>query len=129
MAVTISGTSGINQDGVGSAPIKTFTSSNQSIPTATSQLFSVSHGLGATPRFVSLVAVCLTANNGWSVGDETAVMINAVDNGAYQGMPWANSTTIGWTSGSAVMILNRTNYYSLNIINNTNWALKVYAFL
>lgn len=128
MAVTISGTSGINQDSVGTAPIKSFTSANQAIPTAASQLFSVTHGLGVTPRLVRLVGVCLTANNGWSVGDECEVMIGAVDNGAYQTKPWANSTTVGWTSGSALMILNRTNYFSLNITNNTNWALKVYAF-
>jgi hypothetical protein len=128
MAVTISGTSGINQDSIGTAPIKSFTSANQAIPTAASQLFSVSHGLGSTPRLVRIVAVCLTANNGWAVGDETQVLFNAVDNGTYQTMPWANATTVGWTSGSGISIINRTNYYLLNIINNTNWALKVYAF-
>lgn len=128
MAVTISGTSGINQDNVGTAPIKSFTSANQSIPTATSLAFTVSHGLGVVPRLIRVVAVCLTANNGWSVGDEIEPMFNAVDNGNQQTRPYANSTVVGYFSGSSICIINRTNQYSLNIINNTNWALKVYAF-
>jgi hypothetical protein len=128
MAVTISGTSGINQDNIGTAPIKSFTSTNQSIPTATSQAFTVAHGLGVTPRIFHVVAVCLTANNGWAVGDETDFMTNAVDNGNQQTRPYANSTVVGYFSGSGIIILNRTNQYGLNLINNTNWAIKVYAF-
>lgn len=128
MAVTISGTNGINQDNIGTAPIKSFTSTNQSIPTATNQAFTVTHGLGTTPRIIRVVAVCLTANNGWAVGDEVEPMLNAVDNGNQQMRPYANSTVVGYWSGSAMVIINRTNQYGLNIINNTNWAIKVYAF-
>lgn len=129
MAVTINGTSGINQDNVGTAPLKSFTSSNQSMLTATSQLATVAHGLGVVPRIVRVVAVCVVANNGWSVGDEMEPMFNCVDNGNQQIRPWANATNIYWTSGSAIIIVNRTNYYSLNIINNTSWNMKAYAFV
>jgi hypothetical protein len=128
MAVTISGTSGINQDNIGTAPIKSFTSATQNCPTATSQAYTVTHTLGAVPRIVRLVAVCTVANNGWAVGDESEVMINGVDNGAYQQMPWCNSTQIGWSSGSQMVISNRTNWYNLGLISNTNFVLKVYAF-
>ena len=76
-----------------------------------------------------VVAVCTSAINGWSVGDETDIMINMVDNGALQVLPWADATNIYWGSGSSMMICNRTNQFSYNIINaGANWSVKVYAF-
>lgn len=128
MAVTISGTSGINQDNIGTAPLKSFTSSNQSIPTATGQAFTVAHGLGVVPRIVRVVAVCLSASGGYSAGDETEPMFNNIDNGNQQTRPWANATYVGYQSGSSVVIMNLTNQYGLNITNNSSWAIKVYAF-
>jgi len=106
---------------------KSFTSSNQAIPTAINQYFTVAHGLGVTPKFVRVVAVCLTANNGWAVDDEVELMFNAIDNGNQQMRAYANATNVGYYSGSSMPIMNFTNQYTLNIINNTNWAVKVYA--
>jgi hypothetical protein len=131
MAVTISGTSGINQDGVGTAPIKSFTSTNQAIPTAASQSFTVAHGLGVTPRIFYVRAVCLVADNGYAVGDEANYSINSTNNGNQQlgqGAVFANSTNVGYVSGSTMMIIRRSDQFSVNIINNSNWAIKVYAF-
>lgn len=128
MALSLSGTLGVSQDAVGSAPVKSYSSSNLSIPTTNNQITTVNHGLGVTPRLVRVVAVCLTAVNGWAIGDEGEVLFNCVDNGTYQVMWWANSTQVGFSSGSGVMIINRTNGYTFNILNNSSFALKVYAF-
>jgi hypothetical protein len=131
MPVTINGTTGINQDGVGTAPIRSFTSANLAVPTATSQSFTVAHGLGVTPRITRVVAVCLVADSGYSVGDEANLSINAVNNGNQQigqGAMWASSTVVGYVSGSTLMIIRRSDQFAVSIISNNNWAIKVYAF-
>jgi hypothetical protein len=134
MAVTLVSTgiqfpdSTIQTTAASSALTKSFTSSNQSVPTAASQLFTVAHGLGTIPKLLRVVAVCTTAVNNWAVGDEGEIAINAVDNGNLQLFPWCDSTNVYYTSGSNVLIFNRTNYYSYSLINNSNFAIKVYAF-
>jgi hypothetical protein len=133
MASTTIGSSGVTfpdatTQATAAVITKAFTSSNQAIPTATQQNFNVAHGLGTTPKIVRLVAVCLTAVNGWAVGDESEVLFGCVDNGALQVFCWADATNVGYNSGSAVLIMNRTTQFSYNIINNSNFALKIYAF-
>jgi len=129
MVMSLSGTTGATfPDGTTQpSAIRTFVSSNLSIPTAASQLFSVAHGLGQIPRFIRLVGVCLVANNGYSVGDETEPTFNCADNGNIQFNPWADATNIGYSSGSGLIIARRTDLWAVNLINNTNWALKIYA--
>ena len=133
MAATTIGTSGVTFPDATTqttAPVitKKYESTNQSIATTTSQAFQLAHSLGTVPKIIVLTAVCLTSNNGWTAGQQTEVMVGCIDNGAIQAMPWADSTNVYWTSGSGMIVFNQTNYYSLNIINNSNWAIKVYAY-
>lgn len=133
MAATTIGTSGVTFPDAttqSTAPVftKKYESTNQNVPTATGQAFQLAHSLGVMPKLIVIAAVCTTANNGWTVGQQTQVMIGCTDNGAVQAMPWADSTYVYWTSGAGLIVFNQTNYYSLNLINNTNWAIKVYAY-
>lgn len=129
MAVTISGTSGISQDGVGTAIIKSFTSANQSTPTANNTAYTISHTLGVVPKIVRLVAVCTTAVSGYSVGDETEVLISSNTNGNYQAFCWASATQLGYNSGPGNMIVtDKSTAASVNLQSNSNFALKYYAF-
>lgn len=107
---------------------KSFTSGNLSIPTSAGIVVSTAHGLGVVPKIIRVVAVCLTADLGYSVGDEIEPMFNAVNNGNQQTRPWANATNVYFATGSAMTILDLSNQYASTVLNNTNWAVKVYAF-
>jgi hypothetical protein len=105
-----------------------FTSSNQAVPTATNTAYTVAHTLGVVPKIVRLVAVCTTAASGYSIGDETEVLLNTTTNGNLQTFYWANSSTVGWYSAGAMIISDRSSGASVSLISNANFALKVYAF-
>jgi hypothetical protein len=108
---------------------KSFVSSNQSIPTATGQLFTVAHGMGVVPKILRLVAVCLTAQYGWTVGAEGDILVNSISNGNIQMMPvLADATNVYYGAGSYILILNFSTGDYAGILNNSNFALKIYAF-
>lgn len=71
-----------------------FVSSNQTIPAA-GGLLTVAHGLSGRPDFVQVVAVCTTAANGFSVGDE-AIVADI----------WTNSTS---SNNSQIYLDDNTN--------------------
>ena len=113
------------------APIfsQSFVSSNQSIPTANGQTFTVAHGLGVVPKLLRLVAVCLTATGGWTVGAEGQIIISGLTNGNVNFEPqFANATNVYYGSGSSMLILNFSTGDVQNITNNSNFAVKIYAF-
>ena len=113
------------------APIfsKSFVSSNQSIPTASSQTFSVAHSLGVVPKIVRVVAVCLTASLGWAVGAEGEVLVNGTSNGNIQTLgALADATNVYYGSGSSIVVFNYSTSDFANIVNNANFAIKIYAF-
>jgi hypothetical protein len=105
-----------------------FTSTNQAVPTATNPAYTISHTLGVVPKIVRLVAVCTTAASGYSIGDETEVLINSTSNGNLQSFYWASSTVVGYYSAGAMIITDRSSGASVSLISNANFALKVYAF-
>jgi hypothetical protein len=105
-----------------------FTSANQAVPTATNTAYTVAHTLGVVPKIVRLVAVCTTAASGYSIGDETEVLLNSSTNGNLQSFYWASASTVGWYSASAMIITDRATGASVSLISNANFALKVYAF-
>jgi len=113
------------------APIfsKSFVSSNQSIPTASAQAFTVAHSMGVVPKILRLVAVCLTAQYGWTVGAEGQFVINGTSNGNIQEFPvFADATNVYYGSGSSLVILNFSSGDYVNILNNSNFAVKIYAY-
>jgi hypothetical protein len=74
------------------------------------------------------VAVCTTAASGYSVDDETEVLISSTTNGNLQTFYWASSTQVGYYSAGAMIITDRATGASVSLISNANFALKVYAF-
>jgi hypothetical protein len=136
---TLMGWNGVNTFGVrvdsarvADNGISKFISTILTVPTAVAQAQSVAHGLGAVPALVRLVAVCKVAGYGYAVGDEAEVLCGAYDNGNVQLKPWASATYVGWSSGSNMMIINRSlaQGNALNIINlGVYFGLRVYAYL
>lgn len=106
-----------------------FDSGNLTAATAAGQSLSYPHNLSSVPSMVRLVAVCVSANAGYAVGDEAELLINGMQNGNIQFKPWANVSHVGYYSGNAMVIINRTNGYEVPITNNdTYWKIKFYAW-
>ena len=108
---------------------KSFVSSNQSIPTASGQTFTVAHSMGVVPKILRLVAVCLTAQYGWTVGAEGDILVNSTTNGNIQMVPvLADATNVYYVAGSYIGIPNFSTGDIAGILNNSNFALKIYAY-
>lgn len=131
MVMSLSGTMGATfPDGtIQSFGFRAFISSNLAVPTANSQNFTVSHGLGVVPKLVRVVGVCTIAAAGYSVGDEVDIYVSGVDNGNLQECAWyANASIVGYSSGNGILVYNRSTHWSYSLTNATGWAIKVYAF-
>ena len=107
---------------------KSFTSSNQAGPTATATAYTIAHTLGVVPKIVRLVAVCTTASGGYAVGDEIELLFSNSTNGNFQAFYYANASVIGYWSGPYIYINDASNGSLVNLINNSNFAFKVYVF-
>ena len=107
---------------------KSFISSNQAGPTATGTAYTISHTLGVVPKIVRLVAVCTTASGGYAVGDEIELLFSNSTNGNMQAFYYANASVIGYWSGPYIYLNDASNGSLVNLINNSNFAFKVYAF-
>jgi len=138
-ALTVSGATTVSSSGitfsnastqtVASPFSKSFVSSNQSIPTASGQTFTVAHGLGVVPKILRLVAVCLTAQYGWTVGAEGEITMNGTTNGNLQNIGvLADVTNVYYAAGSGINIINNSSGDNVSILNNSNFALKIYAY-
>jgi hypothetical protein len=105
-----------------------FTSTNQAGPTATATAYTIAHTLGVVPKIVRLVAVCTTASVGYAVGDEIELLFSNGTNGNFQAFYYSNATVVGYWSGPYIIINNASNGTQVDLINNSNFAFKVYAF-
>jgi len=105
-----------------------FTSANQTI-TAGGAL-TLAHSLGAMPTLVQLRLKCLTAEFGYSIGDEVITHAGRAD-GAERGInatPDATNVVIGFgTNANSISVLDKTTRAAAPI-TNANWALIVKAW-
>jgi hypothetical protein len=109
--------------------LSTYNSGNQTI-TAAGQL-TLAHGLGAVPTIVQFFAICLTAQNNYSIGDIICINPTAHDSIANsRGLTATiNSTNIVVRFGSAnptLTAMNKTTGVGFSL-TNANWALIVRA--
>ena len=93
--------------------------------------YSVSHGFGGTPKLLQLVLKCLTAELGYSVGDEVQIVgnvNNTNNNGALS--CWASATQVGATTHASGYVHSMTHKTSGAPGNATvgNWALIIRAW-
>lgn len=133
MTMSIDGTNGITfpngsvQTVAGAAALTRFVSTAQTW--TASSVLTLAHGLGVVPAFITYKLVCLTAENGYSVGDVVYInpMWNRADASPVGFTPRLDSTNIyvafNSTSSHALMpktgggIVNTTlAYWSLNIV-------------
>jgi hypothetical protein len=105
-----------------------FTSANQAVPTTTNTAFTIAHTLGVVPKIVRLVAVCTTASVGYAVNDEIELLFSNATNGNFQAFYYSNASVVGYWSGPYIIINNASNGAQVDLINNSNFAFKVYAF-
>ncbi len=92
---------------------------------------SFTHGLGKAPRQVRAVLKCLTAEDGWAIGDEidvTSLRLNAATTDTPMFAVMANATEVVVRRFSTGLITYAPKGAGgLQLITNANWGLKVYA--
>lgn len=112
----------------------TFVSGQQNVPSAGTTL-TVAHGLGAVPFSLTVVLHCVTAEQGWSVGDEPIVYPGSM---AYSGGGYSASGLQAWMDSTNVYLLQGSNgnLYLPNkgtgaqfAITQANWQLIIKARL
>lgn len=115
--------------------IKVFTSGQQAIAnygTGSGADVSVAHGLGSTPYGFSVSLICLTADNGYSVGDVVVMPPNNYSGGAggtseNGAAIWANATSVGISYNTLSMTTKSGNTPAQP--TQSSWAFVFRAFL
>jgi hypothetical protein len=91
-------------------------------------LFTWTHGLGATPKTLSVWIECVVADRGFSVGDVVFIPASYEGNGARGTVVWANSTEVGVSFGGYPYITSKTGG-SVGLISTNAWRVGVRAGL
>ena len=110
---------------------KEYVSAGQTITSAGS--LSLSHGLSAVPKIVTMELVCVTAENGYSIGD--VVELYPFNSSSTANVAWGasvtkNSSTVDVRFASqnpSFTGINKTTGAQVNF-TNANWNLVVRAF-
>lgn len=110
-----------------------FISGNQT-PPGTSSVLSVAHGLGRMPYFYRVSLKCLTAEHGYSVGDEIDISGGANDGNANFGVGVSadatnvNISTAANGAGSIAFLIYPKGGGATAWITQANWAVVVRAW-
>lgn len=103
-----------------------FQSANQTITAAGG--LTIAHGLTRKPILIHYILICLTAEGGYSVGDEANVTINDRTGQGVTIVPDATNLVIRYYSAASTFALvNKTTGATLDIVN-ANWAFVVRAW-
>jgi hypothetical protein len=109
---------------VGTSPILgvgTFESAPMDIPAANATL-TVAHGLGGIPKFTTISLRCITAEDGWAVGDEVLLGSVHMRTSNYGSTCAVNATSFKFKSLGPFNI-HSFNSNSLVDITDGNWRL------
>lgn len=89
---------------------------------------NLTHGLGALPKLVQVVAVCKTAEHGYSVGEEVLIQRDAQAASTYGVEVGRTTTTLRCVvGGSGVAASNASGTYTT--LTNANWRFIVRAWV
>jgi hypothetical protein len=107
---------------------KEFESSLQTITSA--GLLTLTHGLGSEPRLFDFHLVCITAEDGYSVGDKKGVNINSTSTSARFNSYSFTSTQIlfRFTAAAECFVTNNKSTGGLAVLTNANFRLVVRAY-
>lgn len=106
-----------------------YTSPNQTITAAGA--LTLAHGLGAMPTLVQLRLKCLTAELGYSIGDEIIANPTTDDGTTSRGIsivPDATNVNVRFGSNANLYALLNKGTGTRATITNANWALIVKAW-
>lgn len=108
-----------------------YVSSNQTI--TSSGALTLAHGLGRIPRTVNLILKCLTAEQGFSIGDEIIMPSEQAYGAGIYGTTvrrTASNILVRFAAGTNVFVCRKESATLGDIANLTNssWALIVEAF-
>lgn len=102
-----------------------FESTQQTI--TTSGALTLAHGLSSQPKLYIVVLQCLTAEHNYSIGDETAVVVNN-DVRGISVVPDATNINIRYGNTAVIFrVINKTTG-ALASATNANWAMVVRAW-
>lgn len=94
---------------------------------STNLMVAENHGLGARPTSVDVVLRCLTADAGYSVGDE--VHLSTYDAPGVQNVVvWANATQVGANISGNTRLANKTTNATAVVLTGTNWGVVLRAW-
>jgi hypothetical protein len=114
---------------VGTSPILSvgsYESAEQAIP-GPGNTITLAHGLGGIPKFTSISLRCITAEHGWSVGDEM-LMGSAVMNASNYGFTTAaNGTNLKLTQCGNIVI-HKFGTNAIAALTVANWRLVFRAW-
>lgn len=87
---------------------------------------NVAHGLGVIPQIFDIRLICLTAELGYSIGDNVLIGGNGAINGSANAAftASADATNIYYSGAAALSITNKGSAGSGNI-TNANWKLQI----
>lgn len=126
MAVTISGTSGVTLPNGGVFPAGYFQSSPQTIAASGSTAL-VSHGLGAQPKLMYVTLQCISADLGYSVGDEVPMpFASEYSVGGFT--CFANATQCGSIVNANLQIANKSTS-TFSTITYASWKIIFRAWI
>lgn len=106
---------------------KSFESSQQTITAGGS--LTLAHGLGVKPKLYMVVLQCLTAEGGYSIGDEVLPAPSSNEAGSNRGISIVpDATNINIRNGGGGMQISRKDNGNFLNITNANWALVARAW-
>lgn len=109
---------------------KEYVSAEQTITTG--GLLNLSHNLGVKPKHVALFLKCVTADQGYSAGQETEIGWGPQDSGASWGANYtATSSVISvriGTTGEGFLIINMSNGTATDMTSTARWRIIVRAW-
>lgn len=109
-----------------------FTSSQQAISTV-GTLIQVAHGLGAAPFGVIILLHCISADTGYSIGDEvvyqSAITYNGTFYSGYSIFSDATNVNLRMSGASNALTIAHKSSGAITSITNANWTIIIKAWV
>lgn len=123
----------VRSGGVNGAPVRAGNYVSSEISIVTTSVTTLTHGLGAEPKYVNAFLICKTAEKGYNVGAKVLLCPSTVfvGSGAQSGVQISkpNASTIDVGVGNFVPFIPDRSGGAANYITAANWRIIVEASL